>query len=277
MPQVPNPAWNRLGPWMLDSKLTITASLPQRTLGRRAEGNYNRDWGLYRERSVSESAERRPLLLTLYERYLDNQDTAAFERSLARHYAPGTLERLASHALREVRRAAVLGLGIIGDYTANHTLGCALLDADRMVRLLAETGLRSVWFRAGSESQRRRLGVGARLTEAHCYLDAIRQANELIDEASWLAEAWNQRALAYFSLARYSEAIRDCHQTLELNPYHFAAAAGMGQAYLQLRDPAAALESFRRALRLNPGLDGVRAQVVRLARRVEGNRPDGNR
>ena len=44
----------------------------------------------------------------------------------------------------------------------------------------------------------------------------------------------------------------------------------MGRAYLELSNPVSALECFRRALRLNPNLEGVRAQVVRLARLVEG-------
>ena len=65
---------------------------------------------------------------------------------------------------------------------------------------------------------------------------------------------------------RCNAAIRDCHQALEINPYHFTAAAGMGQCYLLQDNPVAALEAFRRALRLNPGLEEVRTQVVRLQR-----------
>ena len=80
----------------------------------------------------------------------------------------------------------------------------------------------------------------------------------------------NQRARAWFALSRDAEAIRDCHQALELNPYHFAAAARMAQAYLRLGNQVSALESFRRALRLNPNLEDVRAQVERLARLIEG-------
>ncbi len=64
-------------------------------------------------------------------------------------------------------------------------------------------------------------------------------------------------------------AIRDCRMALELNPYHFAAAAGMGQAYLEMRDPVAALDAFRRALKLNPDLQAVRMQVARLERLIE--------
>ena len=42
----------------------------------------------------------------------------------------------------------------------------------------------------------------------------------------------------------------------------------MGQCYLMQDNPVAALESFRRALRLNPGMEEVRAQVIRLQRSI---------
>jgi cytochrome c-type biogenesis protein CcmH/NrfG len=43
----------------------------------------------------------------------------------------------------------------------------------------------------------------------------------------------------------------------------------MGQAYLQMNDPISALDSFRRALRLNPNMEEVRAQVIHLQRRLK--------
>jgi cytochrome c-type biogenesis protein CcmH/NrfG len=46
----------------------------------------------------------------------------------------------------------------------------------------------------------------------------------------------------------------------------------MGHAYLELQNTVSALECFRRALRLNPDLEGVRVQVAQLSRTAEGNR-----
>ena len=71
-------------------------------------------------------------------------------------------------------------------------------------------------------------------------------------------------------MGHYDDSVRDCHEALEINPYHFIAAVGMGRAYLELGNPVSALESFRRALRLNPDLEGVRVQADRLAKLVEG-------
>jgi tetratricopeptide (TPR) repeat protein len=213
---------------------------------------------------------RTPLIASLYARYLEDRDATALVRKLQGHYTQGTLERLTAHPLREVRRAAVLALGFIGDYEANASMGRALLDEDRSVRMLAESGIRSVWIRAGNEAQRQQLAIVTRLIAAQRYEEAVRRAGKLLEQSPWFAEGWNQRAIAQFSLARYAESIRDCHETLEINPYHFGAAAGMGQAYLRLGNHASALEAFRRALRLNPDLEGVRVQVVRLAKLVEG-------
>lgn len=211
----------------------------------------------------------RSYLSRAYDKYVGGQDAAVFIRDISRVYSQGTLQRLAEHDSARVRRAAVLALGFLGDYEVNATLGRALQDEDRTVRTIAEHGIRKVWTRDGDARQRRTLGVIIRLNTSQHFQAAIRRASELLKDAEWMAETWNQRAIAHFSLKHYDEAIHDCRQALELNPYHFAAAAGMGQAYLERGNTIAALESFRRALRLNPDLEAVRVQVARLVRRIE--------
>jgi tetratricopeptide (TPR) repeat protein len=214
---------------------------------------------------------RLPTLLVLYQQYLDHQDLSRFATGVAESYRSGTLERLTQHAGREVRRAAVLALGELGDYEANHALGCALLDTDRTVRTLAENAIRNLWPRAGNEAERQELHLISRLNAAQLHQEAADRATRLIERAPWFAEVWHQRAVAHFALGRLVESIRDCHQALEINPYHFVAATSMGQAYLQLHNPVSALECFRRALRLNPDLERVRVQVARLTRMVEND------
>ena len=204
---------------------------------------------------MSDDSRRNPFLLKIYQRYLKKQDSAAFILKVSQLYTQGTLERLTEHDFPPVRRAAVLALGFTGDYSANHALGMALQDEDRTVRMLSENGIRNVWTRAGNEDQRRQLATIVRFNASKRYEEAIQQATELLRKAAWFAEIWNQRAIAYFATNRFAEAIHDCHQALEINPYHFGAAAGMGQAYLQLGNHAGALESFRRAA-VEPGSGG---------------------
>jgi tetratricopeptide (TPR) repeat protein len=220
---------------------------------------------------VSNKSPRFPLLLVFYEQYLDHQESANFIRLVSESYSNGTLERLTGSPLREIRRAAVLALGFLGDYESNHPLGRALHDDDRKVRTLAENSIQNVWPRMGGPEERQAICVIMRYNNAHLYHEAIAKATSLIEQAPWFAEAWHQRALAEFNLEQYAESIRDGHQTLEINPYHFVAATNMGQAYLELENPISALECFRRALRLNPDLEGVRAKVIQISRHVEGN------
>ncbi|REJ65958.1 MAG: tetratricopeptide repeat protein [Planctomycetota bacterium] len=207
---------------------------------------------------------RTALLTQFYEQYLGEQDAGRFIRQVADRYASATLERLVASNHRETRRAAVLALGFVGAYESNHILGRALVDKDRGVRSLAENSIRAVWRRAGNESHRRDLQSIADLVELRRYAEAIERATRLVEQAPWYAEAWSQRAIAFYHVERFTESIRDCRQALEINPYHFGAAAGMGQCHLRLHDRNTALDCFRRALRLNPGLENVRAQVIYL-------------
>jgi tetratricopeptide (TPR) repeat protein len=208
----------------------------------------------------------RPVLVELYEDYLVNQDASTFTRDVTARYAVGTLERLVGSADRRTRRAAVLALGLVGDYTSNPVLGRSLTDVDRLTRCLAENAIRALWLRDGTEPQRERLERLVQLNSAQQYKDAHRLADSLVAEAPNLAEAWNQRAIARYCLGKYEDSIADCRQALELNPYHFGAAGGMGQCHVHLDDLPAALECFQRALALNPNLEGVRASVNYLQR-----------
>ena len=212
---------------------------------------------------------RKPVLGELYQQYLADQDTAAFVHRTGQRYTVATLCRLAATGDRLVRRSAVLALGFVADYESNAVLGRALSDADRGVRLMAETAIRSVWLRIGTAAQRQQLAGLVMLNRSHEFAVALRDATALIREAPWLAEVWNQRAIAQFGLGHFEQSIHDCRQALEINPYHFGAAAGMGQCHLRLGDQTAALQSFRRALGLNPELDGIRANVQYLERSMK--------
>jgi tetratricopeptide (TPR) repeat protein len=212
---------------------------------------------------------RTPVLVIYYNRYLTNSDCAMFVKRVTRRYSCPTLERLLAVGDHVTRRAAALALSLLADYASNAALGRALVDRDRGVRTIAESGIRQLWRRIGSREQRDALCRVVDLNDERHHREAARLATELIHASPWIAEAWCQRGMAHYHLGQYDAAIRDCNQALEINPYHFTAAAGMGQCYLLQDNPVAALEAFRRALRLNPGLEQVRAQVVRLQRSLK--------
>ncbi|MCH5377681.1 MAG: tetratricopeptide repeat protein [Planctomycetes bacterium] len=210
-----------------------------------------------------------PLIDRLYLRYLDEESSANFVASVSRHYLTSTLERLAVVGQRLSRRGAVLALGFLGSYESNATLGRALKDGDRIVRILAENSIREVWCRDGSETQRQQLAILVRLNHGYQFEEALEIASLLIQQAPRFAEAWNQRAIAHYRLGQFEAAANDCQQTLELNPCHFGAIVGMAHCYLEMGEGFAALECFRRAVEVHPGLEAVRGQIEFLERALE--------
>ncbi len=220
---------------------------------------------------MSEDRQQAPLLDAFYQSYLTDETSAHFVSHVAQHYTLGTLARLAAYGTRTTRRAAVLAVGFLGGYESNDVLGRALHDEDRVVRLLAENSIRELWCRDGSTQQQHRLQYIMRLNNCGRFPEAAHEASQLIQEADGFAEAWNQRAIAYYQMERYTESVRDCRQTIERNPFHFAAAVGMGHCYLEMFDAVGALECFRWALEVNPDMENVRAQVGYLQRTLDGN------
>lgn len=207
-----------------------------------------------------------PYLRQFYHRYLRDQQTADFTWEVARRYQIGTLERIAVGAPVQDRRAAVLALGLLGDFGSNDVLARALTDTDRCVRILAADAIQQVWLMAGSDAQRRRLLVARRFLSAGCVGTALEIAESLCVAAPDYAEAWNERAVAQFCLGDSPQALDDCFTTVELNPHHFRATVGIGHCYIDLQNPSAALTWYRRALDVHPELEQVRHEVKRLER-----------
>ena len=201
-------------------------------------------------------------LCTFYQDYLVNQDTSLFVRLVGGSYTQPTLLRLAACSHTDSRRAAVLALTYLGDYGANDMFGRLLHDCDQTVRLLAEIGIKNLWPRDGDDQHRRQLRTIMRLNAADQFQDAIRRTESLLDEFPEYAEAWNQRGIAHFGLKKFGETIEDAYAALNLNPFHFGAATGMGHAYLRLKDRATAIDCFQLALDINPNLKMLREMIA---------------
>jgi tetratricopeptide (TPR) repeat protein len=216
---------------------------------------------------VSDDPKTQPRLSRFYQSYLRSEDCSAFIRDVAQFYTIDTIHQLALRGDRIVRRAATMAIGFLGDFSSNGVLGECLRDQDRGVRMLSEHGIQRIWFRQGSQSEQLELNVIQRLNRSHEFRRTIRKATKLIRASAQLGEAWNQRGIAYFALGNFKQALNDCRETLNLNPYHFSANVGIGHCLLMLGKPEQALMSFRDALAINPSLDSVREQINHLQRR----------
>ncbi len=213
---------------------------------------------------------KRPLLDEYYQRFLQSEDSADFIFGVSQHYSLASLELLARSGQRITRRASILALGFLGDYSVNHVLGQSLTDNDRGVRLLADHGIRQLWFRIGKPNLEIGLRQIVRLNRQHRFACATDLSSDLIKINPDIAEAWNQRAISSYNLEDYWQAIEDCRRALELNPWHFLAALGSANCHLELGNVYEALNDFRLSLEINPDLEMVRSQIDQLQRIVEG-------
>jgi len=127
-----------------------------------------------------------------------------------------------------------------------------LKNPDQIVRQQATQEIWRIWF------QQKGVYGWELLQRSQVLLEAgeIRQAEELltkvIHDQGDFAEAWNRRAVLYFTLGQYKKSLDDCQMVIKLNPVHFGALHGLGLCHAALGDYSAAIAAFRRALEIQP-------------------------
>jgi tetratricopeptide (TPR) repeat protein len=204
------------------------------------------------------------LLVDYYESYVRDRDIDAFRQQVSGRYTEATLARLVESPQSQARRAAVLGLGLIGSYNTNAAVAKALRDSDPTVRSLADMALWAIWFRADSPENNATLEKVSQLIRQQRLDDAIALATRLIERAPKFAEAYNQRAIAEYFLGRFKESADDCRLVLERNSYHTGALAGLAKCLTRLNRRAEAIETLRRASKLQPFNDDLRSWIAAL-------------
>ncbi|EFJ44299.1 hypothetical protein VOLCADRAFT_95447 [Volvox carteri f. nagariensis] len=100
------------------------------------------------------------------------------------------------------------------------------------------------------------------------YDKALEVFNQIIKMQPSFVEGYNKRATVHYLMGRYESSIQDCQLVLEMQPYHFGAASGMGLCQLQLSKFPEALSSFESALAIHPGMANIRRFVADLRRHV---------
>jgi tetratricopeptide (TPR) repeat protein len=164
----------------------------------------------------------------------------------------------------ETRRRATAWLGEVGVIDDAPVLIGALSDDDEVVRALAEHSVWQVWSRSGDTEADGLLQIGIEQMNHGDGPAAAETFTKVIRRKPDFAEAWNKRATVFFLMGEHEKSLKDCDEVMKRNPAHFGALAGYGQIYLQLDQPERALSYFRRALRVNPNMQGVKQIIPQL-------------
>ena len=177
--------------------------------------------------------------------------------------------------------AAVLALGLWAGGAAARDADIPFdADLDELLERLSDPAvvdweaiddrIRQKWSKSGSAAMDLLLKRGREALEKDDHVAALDHLGALVDHAPDFAEGYNARALAYFAMKRYGEAIHDIRRALELNPDHYGALAGLGIIMEDLGYHGEALEAFRAAHRLNPHREDVGEAINRLERQTVG-------
>ncbi|HTS23343.1 MAG TPA: tetratricopeptide repeat protein [Casimicrobiaceae bacterium] len=172
----------------------------------------------------------------------------------------------------QLRREAASRLGDVGTMADVPSLVRTLRDPDEDTREEAQQALWHIWSRSGDPEIDRLYEVGVEQMSAANLEEAIETFTRIIERKPAFAEAWNKRATLYFLTGELRKSLADCDEVMKRNPYHFGALAGYAQIYIRLEQYDRALEYARRALEVNPNLDGMRRTVEALEHALEERR-----
>ena len=202
--------------------------------------------------------------LTAVRPALDSASADELARCVDSRWTPQQLCGLLSHEAAEVRKVACVVLGLVGSMAEGRCLAAALRDEDAQVNQMAEQAIWSIFFRSGSDEAMRHFKLGLAAMERDQAADAAAHFHRAHQVDPKFAEAYNQCAIAHYMLEEWDQARRDCERAIELAPIHFGALAGLGHCHAQMGCFAKAAESYRRALTVNPRMEGIASVLGRL-------------
>ena len=172
----------------------------------------------------------------------------------------------------QARRDAATRLGEVGTMSDVPLLIRELRDPYEDARDEAEQAIWQIWGRSGDPEVDRLYQTGVQQMTVGALRDSIETFSRIIRLKPDFAEGWNKRATLYFLMGDLRKSLADCDEVMKRNPYHFGALAGYSQIYTRLESYDRALEYARRALEINPNLDGMRHSIEELQRLIEQRR-----
>lgn len=126
-----------------------------------------------------------------------------------------------------------------------------------------------IWYEHDDPAVRQAMETGVKALTRERYQEAVDAFTRVVQLDPDYAEAWNRRGTTYYLMDRFEDSLADIRRVLELEPRHYAALAGRGLCLKRLGRPRAAVEAYEEALEINPHLDRVYVEVIRLRARLD--------
>jgi tetratricopeptide (TPR) repeat protein len=128
----------------------------------------------------------------------------------------------------------------------------------------------AVWVASGSDTCNLLMSRVKDATDDKDYDLAIKLLDAIIAIKPDYVEAWNRRATVYYLKQDYAHSVADIAEVLVREPRQFGALSGLGMILQEIGDDKDALDAYRKALAIDPHLEGIPDVVKTLSVKVEG-------
>ena len=126
-----------------------------------------------------------------------------------------------------------------------------------------------IWASSGDPELDQVFEVGSRALAIGDARTALKIFDAIVRKAPGFAEGWNKRATVHYMMGNYEASIADIDRTLELEPHHFGALAGLGLINIELDRDEAALDAFERVLKIIPQSQSARQNLDFVKQRIK--------
>ena len=131
-------------------------------------------------------------------------------------------------------------------------------------RIMAE------WSESGSATVDLMMGWAGEAMAARKFAVALDFLDQVTAMRPDYAEGWNRRATVHFVMSNFAKSMADIERTLELEPRHFGALAGLAEIMKSRDRKALALDAYERVLAIYPMMRRAQSEVATLADELAG-------
>jgi tetratricopeptide (TPR) repeat protein len=127
-----------------------------------------------------------------------------------------------------------------------------------------------VWLDSGSATVDLLMQWANDAIQAKKYPVALDFLDQIIALDPSYAEGWNHRATVHYMMGDYTMSMADIDKTLQLEPRHFGALAGMAEILKGTGRKELALKAYERVLQVYPMLRSAQSAVETLTQDLAG-------
>ena len=126
------------------------------------------------------------------------------------------------------------------------------------------------WNHSGSASIDLMMQWSQKAMQEQKFDVALDFLDQVVTLSPTFAEGWNRRATVHFMMRSFGKSMADIDRTLQLEPRHFGALAGMAEIMKERGSKEFALNAYQRVLDVYPMMRSAQNELATLSEELAG-------